>query len=77
MGMALPRLNLGDPTSLKKTVNIFNDHKLLDGERILLKYELSFLPKNWCYCHAPQGGQFFGAFLDNKLHYTKGILISN
>ena len=63
MGMALPRLNLGDPTSLKKTVNILNDHKLLDGERILLKYELSFLPKNWCVIATPlRVANFLGHF---------------
>ena len=63
MSVALPRPR-GDPTSLKKILNIFIDHKLLDGERILLKYPTLMFAKKWVWsCHAPQGGQnFLGIF---------------
>ena len=72
----------GDPTTLKKIQKFFIDHKLLDDERIMLKCPTLILPKNECGPATPLRVAklflgIFSIFLDNKLHDTKGILISN
>ena len=74
---------LREPNIAEQILNFFIDHKLLDGEIILLKYQLLFLPKNGCgpatsLKVAKLFGNIFLIFVvDNKLHDTIGILILN
>ena len=64
----------GDPTSLKKILkNLLNmSYSML--KELWKKTTLIFAKTLVCPCHAPRGGQIF---LNNELHDTKGILISN
>ena len=65
MGVALPHpLTVTHDIAVKNPKTIFIDHKLLDGERILLKYPTSIFAKKWVWsCPAPQSGQtFLGIF---------------
>ena len=63
-----------------KFLNFFIDHKLLDGENILLP-NFNFSQKMGVVLQRPSGWpNFFGVFfyfLDNKLYDTNAILISN
>ena len=81
MGVALTRPS-GSSNIAEKILKIFIYHKLPDGENFLLKYPPLIFAKKWVWsCHAPQSGQnfweYFSIFLNNKLHFTKGIFISN
>ena len=65
MGVALSRPS-GWPKITENNSENFIDHKLLDAEGILKKYQLIIFAKKWV-------GKFFFFLLDNKLHDTKAI----
>ena len=58
MGVALPRPS-GLPNIAEKFLKPFIDHKLLDGEGILKKYQFNFCQKWVWSCHAPQSDPIF------------------
>ena len=83
MGVSLLRPSGWPNIAHENNSENFIDHKLLDSEGILKKYQTLIFAKKWVWSsHALQGGQtflgiFFYFYLDNKLHDTSGILILN